>query len=842
MINRLFSQIINSFGIVIRTFRAFFMRQIVGISTRFKRLTSMSRHAAKAVPKTLSAVALARQKPTKRADYVETSRLFIAKSTLIFLVIAVIVLAVLGYYLAWPWLQSKFFTTRLYRDDANAAQYTGRVVLYYDQAKNQPYFQGKLVEGVAQGSGKAFDENGLTVYAGNYLDGLYQGKGQLYKNGALVYDGYFADGAYHGAGSLYDENGLLYRGEFSGGEYSGSGVLYANGEAAYEGMFARGRFNGQGTLYEAGGVVYTGDFVAGLKQGQGMEYLDGNIRYKGGFANDLYDGEGFLYGKGGALVYKGGFAEGLRSGQGIAYYDSGVIQYNGGFAGGLYEGDGTLYQEDGRSMIKAEFAAGNPTGDIRIYDDGRLYYEGASQGLIPHGYGTLYAKSTGEAIYRGPIRYGSIDGASLLGITLDEAQAVFADAVLSESRSSANGFSVVNPKLGVTLVFSLKSAAKDPAVIYVYQYATGEEEFFAHLPWQTTAEYEAWRLEYGQIAADKIAAEHLSANFAGEVPFPRQRYYKTTYQYEDMLFAAWSARQDGELFMLEWRARDGSLSVDSAGSTSASLSLSGRTESLLAKLGLLPSVASGGSKTAANAYYGTGDMAELLSSAAISVADIYVLFGSVIDYLENAEKREACEEQLALRKKQLETARESVLMGGDEKLVSALENEISRLDLQISKCIAAMEKARLIAFSKTGQELAAYDLQQALFIVDPTEFDFEELSGAVAEGTTDPLEIKLALLDLELAYQELQQTLADYNKTETTIKTMQSDYEMGKATQEQLDNTCLERLTLRVELYLRLCGYTREMLRLNQLTEQWPARQYNWYPQVFAAETEDSDG
>ena len=88
MIARFFQQLLNSCGLVFRTFRAFLTRQVVGLRARIRRVTSLSRQAVRLVPKAMSTVAVAGKKPTKREDFVETKRLFVAKSLLIMLALA----------------------------------------------------------------------------------------------------------------------------------------------------------------------------------------------------------------------------------------------------------------------------------------------------------------------------------------------------------------------------------------------------------------------------------------------------------------------------------------------------------------------------------------------------------------------------------------------------------------------------------------------------------------------------------------------------------------------------------------------------------------------------------
>ena len=110
MLSRLFQQLFASVGVIFRMIRAFFVRALSSSAARIKNAASLTRQAAKLGPTILKTVFGAGKKPTKREDYIETKQMFISKSFLILVSASVIVLAVLFYTIAWPWLVSKFLT------------------------------------------------------------------------------------------------------------------------------------------------------------------------------------------------------------------------------------------------------------------------------------------------------------------------------------------------------------------------------------------------------------------------------------------------------------------------------------------------------------------------------------------------------------------------------------------------------------------------------------------------------------------------------------------------------------------------------------------------------------
>lgn len=83
---------------------------------------------------------------------------------------------------------------------------------------------------VSSGIFKDDEENGdFTEYSGEYLfyegekkDGLYDGKGTLYfENGQIKYKGEFKNGEYHGSGTEYDIDGnVIYSGKWKNGDYA----------------------------------------------------------------------------------------------------------------------------------------------------------------------------------------------------------------------------------------------------------------------------------------------------------------------------------------------------------------------------------------------------------------------------------------------------------------------------------------------------------------------------------------------------------------------------------------------------------------------------------------------
>ena len=241
------NQMSRTVGVFFRTIRAFFNRRIMAVSTYLRRVTNFSRHAMKVATNSMQTVASAVKKPTRREDYVETSQLFIAKSFLIKMALLLAALGLIGYFLVWPFILSHFFTVRFYVQDSRVPDWSGRVIVFSDPEKTLPLYAGRLEEGVLQGRGEDYDENGLLAYEGQFLDGVRSGEGTAYEDGVLCYEGQFAGGLYEGRGRRYQDGALAYEGSFAAGVASGEGVAYyPNGQEAYRGQFANDLYEGQG--------------------------------------------------------------------------------------------------------------------------------------------------------------------------------------------------------------------------------------------------------------------------------------------------------------------------------------------------------------------------------------------------------------------------------------------------------------------------------------------------------------------------------------------------------------------------------------------------------------------
>lgn len=339
MFSYLLRQLFNSFGIFFRTIRAFFTRKLTGLWAYLRRITNFSRQATKVATTSFQGAAAAVKKPTKREDYIETQRLFISKSFLIMLAIGLVLLGLLFYFVVWPFLLSHFFVAKFYQGDPKLADWSGRVIVYYDEEKQHPMYRGTLEEGLLQGLGEEYDLDGLLTYEGNFVDGVRSGDGILYEAGVLVYEG-----------------------QFSGGLANGMGTAYEDGVKCYQGAFVDGLYEGAGTAYYPDGTRrYVGSFAQGLCEGEGTEYSeDSKMHYKGSFAAGQYDGSGTIYLEDGSTI-QAEFTAGETNGA-IQWYQKGKLWYDGSADNLTPDGFGTLYGDNGKAIYAGEFDQGTLDG------------------------------------------------------------------------------------------------------------------------------------------------------------------------------------------------------------------------------------------------------------------------------------------------------------------------------------------------------------------------------------------------------------------------------------------------------------------------------------------------
>ena len=790
MLSYLLRQLTNSIGIFLRTIRAFFTRKLVGVWSYLRRITNFSRQATKVATTSFQGAAAAVKKPTKREDYIETQRLFISKSFLILLAVGAVVLALLIYFVIWPFLLRTFFTAHMWQEDPDAADYSGRVVLYYDEARQHPRYRGTLQDGVLQGQGTEYDEEGRLIYEGNFADGLYEGTGSLYEDGVLVYQGAFSAGAANGIGTAYED-----------------------GTVCYEGSFVNGLYDGAGTAY----------------------YADGAVRYKGSFSAGEYDGMGTAYYADGTRAYTGGFSGGLYEGEGTEYDADGAVRYKGSFAGGRYDGAGTRYLDNG-DQIQAEFTAGAANGSIQWYREGRLWYDGGADDLTPDGFGTLYAES-GAVLYAGAFDQGTLDGAWLLTLTAEELREAFGQADLTE-RDQESGFVIVNEALGLTVLCSYQQGETQAQAYRLWLAPEAGTDAQTLLPWDSLAQARIWAVDGREPAPAVSIVQGAAYRADGTVG---GAWYQSQYRYEDYVCILLSGEEGEAPAELCW-SRDTNLPSGSEASGEPSVSQAReRLETLLSALDGVGGSGSGGTVR-------QGDVESLLGLMLTS-GDGQDLVDALTDYYVYGQMGAALGLSQPLLQQNLAEAQTRLARGsGSQDDVDSAQAALDALDRRLAQLETAQEQARL-----TIQELCRlspddYNLAPVLLTFDPVELDAAALyeaartyAVAVAAGRYEvdtaalEREVRSAVLDLGMAYESIRAVREELAQAAADVETLSQAYARGTADRAAVYEAQCAYNELAAELYQETGAFTRQANALNALSGGWLAEKYGWLADAFAA-------
>lgn len=828
-------QIVLSFGVVFRTIRAFFVRQIYTVFARVKSATSLTRQASKIAPQILKTASVAGQKPTRREDYVETGQLYIAKSLIVMVVIGLILLALLFRFAAWPLLCRWFFTMKFWEQDKALKEHTGKVIIYYDEGKTQPLFKGAVKDGVLQGRAEQYDPEGLILYAGTFVDGRYEGEGVLYQEGQKLYEGSFAGGLYNGSGRLYEQDQLVYEGSFSEGLYDGSGTLFQEGQRIYE-----------------------GGFLAGERSGTGAAYRGGELLYEGEFARDRYNGTGTAY-RSGALYYKGGFRDGLFDGEGTEYYSDGSVRYRGSFSEGLYCGSGVLNRRDG-TTIRGTFEAGQTVGEATCEKEQKQYYRGLLSGFWPNIAGA-FLDPAGKELYRGAVAAGAPDGGALLSLPVSELREMLGGSL--EETLGESGFVISVRGLGLSFSCSFAQQDAEAAVKAVYLYPGGTQT----LLWDSAAGFARAAAASGLSLSEPTRLQGRPKLPDGVPVTVTKSWYAVEYPLENGTLRLWSETEEGTLTLAEWTTGEASSDEKwivlegsvSGGESAASAALS----SLLDRLGLAKESAA--AAAADDPFCGEEDPAQLLTLAKEN-GQLYPVLEAAVEYLRSAEDLAAVQENAALCRELLEEERTLLLAGrGDEERLETLEQQCAELELRQEQDTVEMRRQTLAVKSMTGADLSAYDLQTLPLAFRVSELDADGLGkalirqaqrGAAAQlldkdGTQTVSRVdeqaildqmELELLELDLAYQKIGQARDRYVSGLDSRSQREREYAMGAAEERQVKEARMEENTRRAALYDALLTFTRQAAALDESAGGWVAREYDWYADILSAAAAEDSG
>ena len=837
MLSRLFQQLSSFIGVFLRTVRAIFTRSVEQVRSKVKRVTNFSSMAASAAGSSVRAASTMVKKPSKREDYIETNRFFIAKSFFFWTAVLLAAAALLCWFVLWPFVLGHFLTARFYQEDSRVPDWSGKVIVYYDKAKTSPMYSGTLKDGVLQGYGKEYDEEGFVTYEGEFTDGAWNGSGTVFEAGAAVYEGQLKDGVYDGLGRLYEEGELVYSGYFAGGAANGTGAAYRNGVKLYEGGFAGGIYHGEGVeYYESGAVSYKGSFSGGVYENTGIAYYeDGTIKYKGSFSEGAYDGEGIAWYEDGTTQYKGSFSNGLYDGSGTLFYADGGVMFKGSFSAGFYEGDGTLYLPDGDS-IHTRFKGGVSDGVIDWYKSGRLWYSGEADNLTPDGFGTAYA-SNGKAVYTGRFDKGTLDGGWLLGLSVDDLREAFGEASVTETDRNSGGFLIVNHDLELTALCTYQSEGEDIQVHRVWFAPAAGTDGSALLPWADRDSAENWAV------GDGVGAASLRRT-KGNIYLPTGgvggNWFQSVVDYESWSMSLVCGRETSSPFEIIWALPGGTDVSDTWSSELPSDEAGRRLDDILKALDGMDT--SGGGADRQN----PGDVARLLSLM-LTGEDACELMDALIDFYVYGQAVESLEENRPLLEKNLIEQQQRLSRGqGSQSAVDSAQDKVDALDRQIAVYRVNREKARQTAEKLTGFKLDSYELSAALLVFDPTGANFQAMYAqavkyalGIAAGRDEvdagALEagLRSLVLDMSLAFEDVQAEKRSLEQYAASLETARESYGTGGIALSALYDALCASNEQYAQLIVSMGSFAKLANRLNYVSGGWVAQERGWFSEQF---------
>ncbi len=151
-----------------------------------------------------------------------------------------------------------------YKGYFSAGEFEGNGKLYED---GDVVYDGSFSAGVRSGRGVAY-KKGHIVYKGDFENDLYNGTGVAYNSdGSLLFKGDFVDGKYSGSGTLTLVNGEVVKGDFDGGSVIGDARCFKDDKLYYEGSLKNYVPDGKGKLYSEGNLIYEGPVKGGTIDG-----------------------------------------------------------------------------------------------------------------------------------------------------------------------------------------------------------------------------------------------------------------------------------------------------------------------------------------------------------------------------------------------------------------------------------------------------------------------------------------------------------------------------------------------------------------------------------------------
>ena len=168
----------------------------------------------------------------------------------------------------------------------------GQGIIIYS---NGEILTGNFLRGIMNGNGEHIRKDG-SIYKGVFKNGKYDGLGKEFFEDGTKFEGFFSDGQKK-YGTFQWSNGSKFQGQFLNGVFHGKGIYNWANKKAYNGNWANGKMNGKGKFTYPDGSYYEGEFVNGKKCGFGLYKWENDKYYEGKWKNDKQNGFGIYHDK-----------------------------------------------------------------------------------------------------------------------------------------------------------------------------------------------------------------------------------------------------------------------------------------------------------------------------------------------------------------------------------------------------------------------------------------------------------------------------------------------------------------------------------------------------------------
>ncbi|GAB2833663.1 MORN repeat-containing protein [Ferruginibacter profundus] len=293
---------------------------------------------------------------------------------------------------------------------------TGKITGLKDAWGEDITYIGEIKNKQPNGTGIAIYSNGNALrYAGNFVNGVYSGKGTIvFKEGAFL-TGEWKNGKLNGKGANLSKTGNIYSGNFSDGKKEGKGVLIYKDNALLQGEWKADKFNGRCIFIPGNaGTVNDNIYAEDKKNGLGYQYeLDSKKLFQGKWKDGTWEtattgnyksfltSDDFYAEKTAKQILIGALNKASKS-----LYDTGFVydygtkkRYFGFYKEGIFQ-NGIIMQDDSSRFIGSLTKQG-VNGYAYYYRTGDFYDEGNYLNDFLNGPGCLSINLKTKSIYYG---------------------------------------------------------------------------------------------------------------------------------------------------------------------------------------------------------------------------------------------------------------------------------------------------------------------------------------------------------------------------------------------------------------------------------------------------------